>query len=212
MIGILGKKLGMTQIFAEDERLIPVTVIEAGPCVVTQIKTTDTDGYNAIQIGFGDIKENALTNPLKGHFAKHGVAPRKHVSELHVDDPGQYSLGQELRADIFNEGDRTDVSGVSKGKGFSGGMKRWGFKGGPAGHGSHFHRRTGSIGMAATPARVIKGKKGPGQHGSVNRLISNLRVVRVDVEKNLILLRGAVPGARGSMVLIKATKKVAGKK
>ena len=211
MKGLLGKKLGMTQIFGEDNRLIPVTVIEAGPCVVTQVKTAATDGYEAVQIGYGDVREKHVNQPSAGHFKKSGAAPKRYLTELRVDNAADYQLGQELKADTFTAGDRADALGVSKGKGFTGGMKRWGFSGGPAGHGSHFHRRTGSIGMAATPSRVIKGKRGPGQHGNKRCAVTNLRIVKVDPEQNIILVRGAVPGARGAIILLKETKKVAGK-
>jgi large subunit ribosomal protein L3 len=212
MKGLIGKKLGMTQIFGEGDRLIPVTVIEAGPCVVTQVKSVETDGYNAVQIGFGEAKDKHVDKPSSGHFKKSGVSPRRHLTEIRVDNADEYVVGQEFKADTFAEGDRTDAVGISKGKGFAGGMKRWGFSGGPAGHGSHFHRRTGSVGMAATPGRVIKGKKGPGQYGNARCAISNLRVVKVDPEQNIIMVRGAVPGARGSIILLREAKKSVGKK
>ncbi len=211
MKGLLGKKLGMTQIFGEGDRLIPVTVIEAGPCVVTQLKTVETDGYEAVQIGFGSVKDKHVNQPTDGHFKKSGASPKRYLTELRVDDAATFKLGQELKADTFAEGDRADALGVSKGRGFSGGMKRWGFSGGPAGHGSHFHRRTGSTGMAATPSRVIKGKKGPGQYGNKNCAVINLRIVKVDPDQNIIMVRGAVPGARGSIILLKETKKVTGR-
>lgn len=205
----------MTQIFGEGDRLIPVTVIEAGPCVVTQVKTDATDGYEAVQIGYGEKREKHVNQPTAGHFKKSGAEPKRYLTELRVDNATDYKLGQELKADIFAEGDRADALGVSKGKGFTGGMKRWGFSGGPAGHGSHFHRRTGSIGMAATPSRVIKGKRGPGQHGNKQCAVINLDIVKVDPDQNIIMVRGAVPGARGSIILLKETKKgvrkVAGK-
>lgn len=212
MKGLLGKKLGMTQIFTEDDRLVPVTVIEAGPCVVTQVKTDATDGYNAVQIGYGEMREKHVNQPTRGHFEKSGASPRRHITELRLENVGEYDLGQELKADTFAVGDRADVIGVTKGRGFSGGMKRWGFSGGPAGHGSHFHRRTGSVGMAAYPARVIKGKRSPGQYGNKRCAVTNLKVVKVDPEQNLIMIHGAVPGARGAILLLRETKKVVGKK
>ncbi len=212
MKGLIGKKLGMTQVYGDQDQLIPVTVIEAGPCVVTQIKTDETDGYTAVQLGFGACDEKKLNRPANGHLKKAKVAPHRYLAEMRVNDPGEYKVGQELKADTFTEGDRADVVSVSKGKGFAGGMKRWGFSGGPGGHGSHFHRRTGSAGAAATPSRVIKGKKGPGQMGSVKSAISNLNIVKVDPEQNIIMLGGSVPGARGAMVLIRETKKVQSRK
>ena len=207
MQGLIGKKLGMTQLFGEEDRLVPVTIIEAGPCVVTQIKTRDKDGYDAIQIGYGAVKEKAVNKPKLGHFAKAGVAPTRRLAEFRVDDPENYTVGQALTVEAFADGEAADVVGLSKGKGFTGVMKRWNFRGGPGGHGSHFHRAPGSIGAAATPSRVAKGRKMAGHHGNVKRTVSNLRVVRVDAEQNLILVRGAVPGPNGAFVMIKKTKR-----
>jgi large subunit ribosomal protein L3 len=207
MKGLLGKKLGMTQVFGDEDRLIPVTVIEAGPCFVAQIKTEEIDGYNAVQIGFGERKEKHANRPTKGHLQKAGLPPLRHLAELRTDDIGDYKAGQELKADIFAKGDLADLVGVSKGKGFTGVMKRWGFKGGPGGHGSHFHRSGGSIGMAATPARVPKGRKMAGHHGNARTTVQNLEIVQVDVEKGVVLVKGAIPGPAGSVVFIKQAKK-----
>ena len=209
MQGLIGKKIGMTQVFGEGDRLIPVTVIEAGPCVVTQIKTESTDGYNAIQVGFGARKEKHLNRPALGHLAKSKSEPLRHIAEFTVDDPQSFSLGQALTVETFSEGESADVVGWSKGKGFSGVMKRWNFKGGPGGHGAHFHRAPGSIGMAATPSRVTKGTKLPGQYGNARNTISNLKIIKVDADQNLLLIRGAVPGANGALVMIKKNKRAA---
>lgn len=211
MQGLLGKKIGMTQVFSEGDRLIPVTVIEAGPCVVTQIKTDETDGYSAIQVGFGVRKEKHTNKPQKGHFDKATVEPKRHLAEFRVDEPGAFKLGQEITVETFSEGERASVSGLSKGKGYSGVMKRWNFSGGPGGHGAHFHRAPGSIGMAATPSRVIRGTKLPGQYGNTKQTISGLKIVKVDAEKNILLIKGAVPGANGGLVLIRKEKKAARK-
>lgn len=206
MQGLIGKKIGMTQVFGEGDQLIPVTVIEAGPCVVTQIKTTETDGYSAIQVGFGARKEKHVNRPSKGHFDKAKVEPKRHLAEFRVEETTGFKLGQELTVETFAEGERANVVGWSKGKGFTGVMKRWNFKGGPGGHGSHFHRSPGSIGMAATPSRVIKGTKLPGQHGNARQSILNLKIIKVDAEQNILLVKGAVPGANGALVLINKTK------
>ncbi len=206
MKGILGKKLGMTQVFGEDGKLRPVTVIEAGPCVVTQVKKEE-DGYSAIQIGYGDVKEKRVSKPLKGHFAKARVSPKRYLAEIAVAEGEEYKVGQILKADIFSQGDRADVVGISKGKGFTGVVKRWGFSGGPGSHGSHFHRAPGSIGACATPSRVYKGKGMPGQMGNKRVNIQNLEVVKVDPERNRLFLKGSVPGARGSLVMVKQSVK-----
>ncbi|MDO8886062.1 50S ribosomal protein L3 [Candidatus Oleimmundimicrobium sp.] len=209
--GILGIKIGMTQIFNQDGRVIPATVIEAGPCVVTQMKSCDKDGYNAVQIGCGDIKENKVNKPLKGHFDKSKVGYKRYLAELRLDKNESFELGQSITVDIFSEGEKTDVVGISKGKGFAGVVKRWGFGGGPASHGSHFHRSTGSIGMCATPSRVLKGRKFPGRMGGKRVTTQNLEVVKVDKERNLLLLKGSVPGANGDLVLIKNAVKESSK-
>lgn len=204
--GILGKKVGMTQIFTPEGIAVPVTVIEAGPCLVVQKKTIETDGYNALQLGFGEKRERLFNKPLKGHFAKAGVRPLRFVRELRVADIENYNVGQELKADVFAEGEKVDVVGVSKGRGFSGGIKRHGFQRGPMGHGSKYHRRPGSLG-AKGPARTFKGRKLPGHYGVDRVTVQNLEVVRVDADRNLLAVKGAVPGARGGLVLIKYSVK-----
>lgn len=206
--GILGTKLGMTQIFATDGKIIPVTVVEAGPCVVVQKKTTDSDGYDALQIGFDAIKEKLVNKPQKGHFAKHNVKATRHLREFRLEDIGAYNVGDEIKADIFAEGDLVDVSGISRGKGFAGAIKRWNFHRGPEAHGSKYHRSPGSLGKRSW-ARVPKGRKLPGHLGSEKVTVQGLRVVRVDVERNLLLIKGAVPGAKGSMITIRNSVKAA---
>ena len=207
--GILGKKLGMTQICEADGRLIPVTVVEAGPCVVLQNKTEETDGYNAVQLGFGEIKEKHTTKPMKGHFDKAGVTPVKFVRELRLAAPSEYAVGDKIAADIFAAGELIDASGVSRGKGFAGTIKRHNFSRGPMKHGSKSHREPGSMGpMHSGPGgRVIKGKKLPGRMGNQNVTVQRLTVARVDAERNLILVKGAIPGATGSYVVLKETVK-----
>jgi large subunit ribosomal protein L3 len=205
--GLLGKKLGMTRIFTEDGRWIPVTVLEAGPCTVVQQKTDEVDGYSSVQLGFGDVKEKHLTKPEQGHLAKNELALKRTLREFQADGEGELSVGDEVKADLFAVGDRVDVSGTSKGKGFAGVIKRHGFGGGPGGHGSHFHRAPGSIGQSADPAKVFKGKKLPGHMGSVRRTTQNLEVVKVDTEKNVIVVRGSVPGAPGGLVEVRKSVK-----
>lgn len=205
--GIIAKKIGMTQIFAENGVLIPVTVLEAGPCVVTQVKTMENDGYEAIQVGFGDIKESRVNAPMKGHFTKANVAPTKLLKEFKFENSSEYSIGSEIKADIFEAGDKIDVSGVSKGKGFQGAIKRHNQHRGPMAHGSKYHRGVGSLSSATTPGKVKKGKKMPGHMGSENVTIQNLEVVRIDAEKNLLLVKGAVPGNKGSILVIKESVK-----
>ncbi|HEY3374881.1 MAG TPA: 50S ribosomal protein L3 [Candidatus Aquicultor sp.] len=207
MKALLGKKLGMTQIFSDDDRLLPVTVVEVGPCVITQVKTQKTDGYSAIQIGFEDVEEKKANKPSKGHFAKTKVAPKRYLAEIRVDNPDNYKPGDTITADIFAAGEKTDVVGVSKGKGFQGVMKRHNFSGGPGGHGSHFHRAPGSVGASSFPSRVVKGMRMPGHMGSDKVTTQNLEIVRVDPEQNIILLKGAVPGAKGSLIMVKESKK-----
>ena len=203
-IGILGKKLGMTQVFDEDGRFIPVTVIEAGPCTVIQKKTVETDGYNALKVAYGDeLKEKNIVNAHKGIFKKCGVPVKKHMKEFRTDDHKDYQVGQEIKVDIFKSGDYVDVSGISKGKGFQGVVKRWNFRGGKGTHGSMFHRRPGSIGMCAYPGKVIKGKKMPGRMGGKQRTVKGLNVVKVDVENNILVVRGPVPGYNGNYIFIK---------
>lgn len=205
--GIIAKKIGMTQIFSETGILIPVTVLEAGPCVVTQIKTIENDGYEAIQVGFGSIRENKVNKPLKGHFSKANVTPTKLLKEFKFENCADYSIGSEIKADIFSAGDKVDVLGVSKGKGFQGSIKRHNQHRGPMSHGSKYHRGVGSLSSATTPGKVKKGKKMPGHMGAENVTIQNLEVVRVDLDKNLLLVKGAVPGNKGSILVIKESVK-----
>jgi large subunit ribosomal protein L3 len=204
---ILTTKVGMTQIFGENGVLIPVTVLQAGPLYVTQVKTVENDGYAAIQVGFGDIRDSLVNKPRKGHFAKAGVANKRFLKELKFENSADYKVGQEIKADIFAAGDKIDATAKSKGKGFQGAIKRHGLSRGPMKHGSKFHRHAGSNGAATTPGRVFKGKHMPGQMGSVKVTVQNLEVVRVDAEKNLILVKGAVPGAKKSLVILKETVK-----
>lgn len=204
---ILGTKVGMTQIFGENGELIPVTVVLAGPCTVVQKKTTETDGYEAVQVGFGDVKEKKLNKPQKGHFAKADVANKKYLREFRLDDCSALNVGDEIKADIFEAGEKIDVTGISKGKGFAGPMKRWGLHRGPMTHGSGYHRGSGSMGACSNPGRVMKGKKLPGHMGVVRVTVQNLEVVKVDTENNLILLKGAVPGNKGGLVTIRNSVK-----
>lgn len=203
MKAVLGRKLGMTQVFAEDGRLVPVTVIEAGPMVVTQIKNKETDGYEAVQVAFGEVKEKRVNKPLRGHFAKAGVGFKKFVREFKVEDLSAYSLAQEIKVDVFEAGEKVDAIGISKGKGFQGPIKRHNQSRGPMTHGSRYHRGPGSMGAASDPSRVFKGKKLAGHMGAERVTIQNLEVVKVDVEKNLILIKGAVPGPKKGLVVIK---------
>ena len=203
---IIGKKVGMTQIFDEVGAVIPVTVIEAGPCTVTQVKTVETDGYNSIQLGFGDVKEKHVNKPLKGHFTKSKLALKKHLREFRVEN-AEVQIGDEIKADVFAQGDRVDIQGLTKGKGFQGVIKRHGQHRGPMGHGSMYHRRPGSMGATSTPGRVFKGKKLPGHMGRVLVTIQNLDIVRVDMDKNVILVKGSVPGAKGAILKIKSSVK-----
>ena len=204
---ILGKKVGMTQVFDSEGRALPVTVIEAGPNVVVQKKTVENDGYAAIQVGFVDAKERRVTKPLKGHFAKAKVAVKKYLRELRLEGAEGFEVGQELKADVFAIGERVDVSGVSKGKGYAGAIKRHNFHRGPMSHGSKYHRAAGSMGASSDPSRTFKGKKLPGHMGAQNVTVQNLEVVMVDPEKNVILVKGGVPGIRGSLVMIKDSVK-----
>ena len=206
MKGILGKKLGMTQIFTEEGIVVPVTVVEAGPNVVTQVKTVEKDGYNAIQVGFEDAKEKSLNKPQKGHLAAANVL-KKHLKEFRVDAVEEFTVGQEIKADLFAAGEKIDVTGTSKGKGFQGPIKRHGQSRGPESHGSRYHRRPGSMGACSFPGRVFNNKKLAGHMGGVKVTVQNLEVVRVDADKNLILVKGAIPGPKGSMVTIKEAVK-----
>jgi large subunit ribosomal protein L3 len=206
--GLLGTKLGMTQVWDDTNRVVPVTVIEAGPCVVTQVRTPETDGYSAVQLAFGAIDPRRVNKPDGGHFAKAGVTPRRHVVELRTEDASEYTLGQELTADVFEAGALVDVTGTSKGKGFAGVMKRHGFGGLRASHGvQRKHRSPGSIGGCATPGRVFKGLRMAGRMGSDRVTVPRLTVHSVDAEKNLILIKGAVPGPKGALVLIRDAAK-----
>ena len=204
---LIGKKLGMTQILDENGTVIPVTVLEAGPCVVAQVKTIENDGYEAVQLGFGEVKENKLNKPVKGHFAKANVTAKKHLREFRLDSIEGIKVGDELKADVFVAGDKIDVQGTSKGKGFQGVIKRHGQHRGPMGHGSMYHRRPGSMGSTSTPGRVFKGKKLPGHMGKVTVTIQNLDVVRVDMDKNVILVKGSVPGPKGAILKVKSAVK-----
>lgn len=206
--GILGKKLGMTQIFAPDGKIIPVTVVEAGPCVVVQKKTVATDGYDAVQVGFDTIKEKLVNKPLKGHFEKHNVKPTRFLREFRFANTDAFNVGDIIKADIFAEGDLVDVTGISRGKGFAGGIKRWNFSRSFMAHGSKYHRGPGSLGQRAW-GRVPKGRRLPGRLGGEKVTVQGLRVVRVDAEKNLILIKGAVPGAKGSLLTIRDSVKAA---
>ena len=208
MKAIIGKKVGMTQIFDENGFVIPVTVIEAGPCTVAQVKSVDADGYNAVQLGFGDVKDKHINKPEKGHFAKSKLAAKKHLREFRVDS-ADVKVGDEVKADVFVAGDKIDVQGTTKGKGFQGVIKRHGQHRGPMGHGSMYHRRPGSMGSTSTPGRVFKGKKLPGHMGVQTVTIQNLDVVRVDMDKNVLLVKGSVPGPKGAILKIKATVKSA---
>ena len=197
----------MTQIFDADGKLIPVTVLEAGPCVVVQKKTVENDGYNAIQVGFVDAKEKHVNKPMKGHFEKAGVAPKRKLKEFRLEDISSYEVGSEIKADIFAAGEKVDVTGISKGKGYQGAIKRHGQHRGPMAHGSKYHRAAGSMGASSFPSRVFKGKKLPGHMGAVQVTVQNLEVVRVDAEKNLLLIKGAIPGPKKSIVLVKDSVK-----
>ena len=204
---IMAKKIGMTQIFTEDGRLIPVTVLEAGPCSVVQKKTMENDGYEAIQVGFLDQREKLANKPKKGHFEKAGVSIKKYLKEFRLEDAANYEIGAEIKADIFAAGDRVDVSGVSKGKGYASTIKRYNAQRGPMGHGSKSHRVVGSMGSSATPSSVKKGKRMPGHMGAVNVTLQNVEIVRADAEKNVLLIKGAVPGPKGAILEIKESVK-----
>jgi large subunit ribosomal protein L3 len=204
---ILGKKIGMTQVFADNGVMIPVTVVEAGPCTVVQKKTREHDGYSAVQVGFGPMRESLINKPAKGHLAKAGVSPVRYLRELKFEDSEGYEVGQVIKADIFAGGEKVDVAGISKGKGFQGVIKRWNQSRGRMTHGSHYHRRVGSMSANSSPSRVFKLKKLPGHMGSENVTVQNLEVVRVDAERNLLLIKGAIPGAKGALVVVRETVK-----
>lgn len=205
--GLLGRKLGMTRMFTEEGRWIEVTVLQAGPCTVVQRKTQESDGYNAVQVGFEELRESRCKKPLKGHFEKMNVAPKRVLREFRVDDGSELSAGDVVTTEIFKTGDKVDISGTSKGKGFAGVIKRHHFRGGPGGHGSNFHRRPGAIGQSADPSKVVKGKRMPGQMGNARVTTQNLEVVDVDHDKNLIVVRGSVPGAKGGLVVVRRSVK-----
>ena len=207
MSGLLGKKIGMTRIFKGNES-VPVTVIQAGPCIVCQKKVAETDGYNAIQIGFEQKKEKSTTNPMKGHFKKANVKPMRYLREIRVENPDDYQIGQELNLSLFELGQKIDVIGVTKGRGYTGVMKRWNFRGGETSHGSKFHRAPGSTGQHTYPGRTFPGKKMPGRYGNERVTVQNLEIVRIDAENNLIALRGAVPGAPGGLLMLRKAVKV----
>ena len=204
---ILATKVGMTQIFNEDGVLTPVTVLQAGPCVVTQIKTVENDGYSAVQVGFADKRAKLVNKPLKGHFEKAGVSYKRYIKEFKFENAADYTLAQEIKADIFEAGDKVDATAISKGKGFQGAIKRHGQHRGPMAHGSKFHRHQGSNGACSDPSKVFKGKGMPGHMGAKKITIQNLEIVKVDVENNLLLVKGAVPGPKKSLVTIKETVK-----
>ncbi|MDI6604411.1 MAG: 50S ribosomal protein L3 [Thermoanaerobacteraceae bacterium] len=204
---ILGKKQGMTQIFTEKGHFIPVTVVEAGPCVVVQKKTVENDGYNAIQVGFGEVKERRVIKPLKGHFLKANAPFKKYLREFRLEDITPYESGAVIKADIFKQGEKVDVIGTSKGKGFAGVVKRYNANRGPMSHGSKYHRRPGSMGASSDPSRTFKGKKLPGRMGNKRVTVQNLEVIKADPEKNILLIKGSVPGPKGSLLIIKDSVK-----
>lgn len=206
--GIIGKKIGMTQIFDEKGNVIPVTVIEAEGNIVAQVKTVETDGYNAIQLGYGDVKDKHINKPEAGHFAKAKLSNKKHLREFRLDSIEGYKVGDEIKADIFEAGEKVDIQGTSKGKGFQGVIKRHGQHRGPMGHGSMYHRRPGSMGSTSTPGRVFKGKKLPGHMGVQKITIQNLEIIKVDMDKNVLLVKGSVPGPKGAILKIKSSVKM----
>ena len=206
--GVLGEKLGMTQVFDDEGRIVPVTVVQAGPCVVTRVRTPDADGYSAVQLGFGQIDPRKVNKPISGHFENAGVTPRRHIVELRTDDAAEYELGQEITVEVFEAGQRIDVTGRSKGKGTAGVMKRHGFKGLGASHGTQRkHRSPGSIGGCATPGRVFKGLRMAGRYGNTRTTVQNLTVHSIDADKGLLLIKGAVPGPNGGLILVRSAAK-----
>ena len=204
---ILGRKVGMTQVFEKDGTVIPVTVVEAGPCPVIQKKTMERDGYEAVCVGFSDIREKLVNKPKKGQFDKAGVEPKRFIREFKFDNTSDYEIGQEIKADIFEEGDFIDVSGLTRGRGFTGVIQRWNQHRGPMTHGSKYHRGVGSMGGASDPSRVFKGKHLPGHYGNEKVTIQNLQVVRVDTERNMLLVKGAVPGKKGGLLVVREAVK-----
>ncbi len=207
MLGLIGKKIGMTQYFDEDGKLVPVTVVEAGPVYVTQIKRVEKEGYNAVQVAFGEKKAKNVTKPLKGHFEKAGVENKRKLVEFRLDNVDDFTLGQEIKADLFTVGNKVDVIGTSKGKGTTGHIRRWNHSRGPETHGSKFHRLSGSKGGSSYPGRVAKGYKGPGRMGYERVTVANLEIVRIDANRNLMLIKGAIPGPKKGLVVIKPTVK-----
>ena len=209
--GIVGKKIGMTQVFTEDGRLVPVTVIEAGPCTVVQTKTKESDGYEAVQVGFGDLTENRAkklkTRPELGHFSKAGVAAKRYLRELRLEDCAQYKVGDEIKVDVFAAGDRIDITGISRGHGYTGPIARWNQHTGPMGHGSKYHRGVGSMSANSDPSRVFKNKHMAGHYGADRVTVQNLEVVSVDAERNLLLVKGAVPGINGGLLIVRDSVK-----
>ncbi|MEI2729389.1 MAG: 50S ribosomal protein L3 [Candidatus Nanopelagicales bacterium] len=206
--GVLGEKLGMTQVWDDANRVVPVTVIKAGPCVVTQVRSPEVDGYSAVQLGYGAIEPRKVNKPDAGHFAKAGAAPKRYLVELRTDDASEYTLGQEVGPDIFEAGQAVDITGTTKGKGYSGVMKRHGFHGVSASHGAHRnHRKPGSIGACATPGRVFRGMRMAGRDGNERKTVQNLQIHAIDTEKGLLLIKGAIPGSKGSLVLIRTAVK-----
>lgn len=210
MLAILGKKIGMTQFLTAEGHQIPCTALEAGPCVVTALKNPEKHGYKAVQIGYEDIKEKHLSRASVTHFKKHKLPLKKNLKEIRLTPQETYELGQEIKVDVFKAGDVVDIQGTSIGKGFAGGMKRWGWRGGPGSHGSMFHRRVGSIGASSFPSRTWPGQRMPGRMGGVTKTVQNLEVIRVDVERNLMLVKGAVPGTENSLVFIRKSLKMPG--
>lgn len=204
--GLLGRKLGMSSLFSPKGQQVPVTVLEVGPCVVTQVKTSETDGYNALQVGFLEKRGKRISKPLQGHLNKSGVQACSFLREISVDDPSGYTLGQTLTVDMFRVGERVDISGISKGRGFSGVVKRWGFRGGKGTHGSMFHRAPGSVGAAATPSKIIKGRKMPGHYGNRRVTVRNVEIVDVRPEEHILIIKGAVPGCRSGLVEVRKPK------
>ncbi|MBI4977449.1 MAG: 50S ribosomal protein L3 [Spirochaetes bacterium] len=207
MMGILGKKLGMTTVFVDNGTAVPVTVLEAGPCLITQIKDVPSDGYKALQLGYGDIKDKHLAKPMAGHFKKQNVKAQRYLREFKIDDVAKYAIGQEIKVDIFSKGDYIDVTAITKGKGFQGVMRRHGMSGGPESHGSNFHRRPGSIGQRTFPGRVFKNHHHPGHMGSTKVTIQHLKVIDIKIDDNLIIVCGAIPGARNTIVKLTSSTK-----
>lgn len=203
---IIARKVGMTRLW-KDDKVVPVTVLKAGPCVVVQKKTVEKDGYNAVQLGFEEVNEKRLTKPMLGVFKKANVKPMRVLKEFRVDNVDQYTIGQEITVAIFQEGDKIDITGWSKGRGYSGAMRRWNFQGGPKAHGAKFHRELGSVGQHTEPARIFKGKRMPGRYGNERVTVLNSEVIKIDAENNLLAVKGGVPGARGSLVLIRSAVK-----